>query len=190
MPQAPRIVLASTSPARASILAATGIRFDVAAPGVDEPLDGDPVSVAERLARAKAEAIAPRFADAIVIGADQVLSFARRAWGKPADRNQARSQLAMLRGSTHELITGVCLVTHGAARVEHDVARLEMRPLTDEEIERYLDTAEWEGCAGAYRIEGRGIFLFSRVEGDFTGIRGLPMVRLGRMLREAGVPLP
>jgi nucleoside triphosphate pyrophosphatase len=184
------IVLASTSPARQALLAAAGIPFEAVAPGVEESANGDPVSVAEHLARAKAEAVAAKRREAIVVGSDQVLSFGGRAYGKPANRAAARGQLAMLSGARHELVTAVCVVSPRGTEVAHDVARLEMRALTDGEIDRYLETGEWQGCAGGYRIEGRGILLFSRVEGDFTGIRGLPMLLVGRMLRAAGATLP
>lgn len=153
-----------------------------------QPLNA--VELAVRLARAKAESVAATRAGVLVIGADQVVSFRGQVFGKPEDADRARAQLAKLAGSTHELITGVATCLAGETRVEHDVARLTLRSLSDAEIERYLGTGEWQGCAGGYRIEGRGITLFSRVEGDFTGIQGLPMLLLCRMLRDRGVPLP
>jgi septum formation protein len=185
-----KIILASTSPARRELLAACGIPFEVVAPRVEESTGADAVILAEELARAKALAVARSHPNDLIIGADQVLSCQGRLFGKPADRGAARAELEALSGAKHELITAVAVAVGGGIRAAHARATLEMRRLSGEEIERYLETGEWQGCAGAYRIEGRGILLFERVEGDFTGIRGLPMILLGAMLREAGVSLP
>lgn len=181
-----RLVLASTSPARQALLGAAGFDFEAVDPGVAEALDGEAAAVAERLARLKAEAVARTHPDAVVVGADQVLSVGGRLDGKPADRTAARNQLRRLRGAMHDLVTGVAVAARGQIASAHHVARLTMHDLADAEIERYLDTGEWQGSAGAYRIEGRGILLFARVEGDFTAIRGLPMVHLGNLLRGVG----
>jgi septum formation protein len=185
-----RIILASTSPARAELLTAAGIAHETMAPNVEETLDGEPLLVAQRLARSKAEAVASSNPDAIVIGADQVLSLEGKAHGKPKDAAAARRQLSALSGRTHELITAITVIRGSEARADHEIARLEMRALEAAAIDRYLDTGEWRGCAGSYRIEGRGIALFSRVAGDFTAIRGLPMIRLCLLLRTFGVALP
>ncbi len=182
------MILASSSPHRRELLSAAGVRFDVVAPAVPEARDGDPMRLAARNAEAKARAV--RSPDAIVIAADQVLSVDGRPHGKPAEREAARAILAMLAGRSHELVTAVAVAARGRVRVEEAVARLTMRPLDEREIDRYLDTGEWEGCAGAYRIEGRGVWLFSDIEGDITGVRGLPLLLLGRMLREEGLLLP
>jgi septum formation protein len=139
------------------------------------------------LALGKARAVARRFPEALVIGADQVAAFNGQVWSKPADEAGAREQLTQLSGHTHELVTGVALVGPGLERLEHERVALTMFPLSDAEIAGYLATREWEGCAGSYRIESRGLALFSRVEGDLNTVRGLPMTLLVRMLREAGV---
>jgi septum formation protein len=185
-----RIILASTSPARTKLLEEAGIAHEIVAPKVDEDLEGEPLYVAQRLARAKAEAVAAANPDALVIGADQVLRLDGKAHGKPGDLAAARRQLTSLAGRAHELVTAVAVVHRSATRTDHDVARLEMRALEPAEVERYLATQEWEGCAGSYRIEGRGITLFSRIDGDFTTIRGLPMIQLCQILRSFGVALP
>jgi septum formation protein len=108
------------------------------------------------------------------------------ALGKPADRDAAREQLRRLAGRIHELVTGLCLLGPGLREAQVDVARLTVFPLEEDEIERYLDLGEWEGCAGAYRVEGAGQALFSDIEGDRTAVMGLPMIRLVRALRRAG----
>lgn len=185
-----RIILASTSPARTELLTAAGIPHQVTAPNVSEDLNGEPLQIAQRLARAKAESVALAHPEALVIGADQVVSLDGVAYGKPDDVRAARRQLSMLAGRMHELITAVAVANRSETRTDHEIARLEMRALDAGEIERYLATNEWIGCAGSYRIEGRGIALFSSIEGDFTAIRGLPMIRLSELLRRFGVPLP
>lgn len=139
------------------------------------------------LAERKARAVHARSPRALVIGADQLVALAGQPLGKPADAQAAYAQLVSLRGRQHEIHTAVCVVGPGFLEVEVDVARLTVLPLTDAEAQAYVATGEWQGCAGGYRIEGRGQALFSRVEGDRTAIQGLPMQRLLRLLREAGV---
>src|SRR5207248_2721054 len=99
----------------------------------------------------------------------------------------ARRQLTQLSGKSHQLVTGVALLGPGVRRVEHDAVTLTLYALSRDEISGYLATREWEGCAGGYRVEARGQALFSRIEGDLTSVRGLPMLLVVRMLREAGV---
>ena len=183
------LLLASTSSARRALLDALGLPYRAVAPDYVERLDAavDPAELVRTLALGKARAVAAQYPNARVIGADQVMVFEGKVWGKPADESAARAQLRRLSGHTHRLLTGVAVLSSGVERVEHDEARLTAFDLDQEEIEAYLATHEWEGCAGSYRIEGRGLGLFSEVAGDLNTIRGLPMTRLVRMLRDAGV---
>lgn len=185
------LILASTSSARVELLRSLGLPFQAVAPGVDEEVpEGTPVQrTVELLAERKARAVAERFPQALVIGADQLVCVDQKPLGKPADREAARRQLQLLSGRTHELMTGLCVVGPGYYCCEVDVARLELYALSSQELERYLDLEEWRGCAGGYRVEGAGQGLFSSLEGDRTSVQGLPMVRLVRMLRAAGVEL-
>ena len=164
------------------------IPFRFEAPGVEEGVPpGTPVRRAvELLAERKARAVLERNPRAWVIGADQLASLEGQALGKPANRDAARDQLRRLAGRTHEIVTGLCLLGAGLREVQVDIARLTVFPLLEEEIERYLDLGEWEGCAGAYRVEGAGQALFSDIQGDRTAVMGLPMIRLVRALRRAG----
>jgi septum formation protein len=107
--------------------------------------------------------------------------------GKPASAREAHTQLALLRGQQHEILTGVCVVGPGYLATEVDVARLTVADLSDDEVAAYVALGEWQGCAGGYRVEGRGQALFARIEGDRTAVQGLPMQRVVRLLREAGV---
>lgn len=184
------IVLASTSPTRRAMLARAGLSFESVAPGVDETLarHGSPVEQCRALARLKAEAVFARRPDAIVIGSDQVLAFAGEVWGKPRNAAVARHQLRRLSGRTHSLLTGLAILApERPPVVEHVVTRLQMFSLDEDEIENYVRTGEWEGCAGGYRVEGRGIALFAAIEGDWTNVLGLPMHLLMRRLRALGV---
>jgi septum formation protein len=183
------LLLASTSPARQVLLTTLGVPFRAVAPQVDEEVDeSTPVRHAVALlAERKARAVFNRDSHALVIGADQLVSLDGRALGKPPDAAAARAQLSSLRGRTHEIITGLCVVGPAFVVTEVDVARLTVLPLTDDEVERYVATGEWKGCAGAYRVEARGQAIFARIDGDRTSIQGLPMQRVVRVLREAGV---
>lgn len=183
------LLLASTSPARRVLFSSLGLPFRSIAPEVGEHVpDGTPVPQAVALlADRKARAVLSRFPQALVVGADQLVSIDGVALGKPDSEPAAAVQLAALSGRAHDIVTGVCVAGPGYLVTEVDTARLHMRPLTQEEQRGYLTTGEWKGCAGGYRIESRGQALFSRIEGDRTSIQGLPMPRVIRLLREAGV---
>lgn len=186
------VILASTSPARRALLAAVGLPHGAEGPGVDEdvPPGLPPGEVARTLALRKATAVAARHPDAIVVGADQVLELDGRPFGKPADEGEALAGLRRLSGRAHSLVTGLAVLAPGAAPiVEEERTVLHVRALTDDELHRYVSTGEWQGCAGGYRVEGRGLALFERIEGDYTNVLGLPMPRLLGHLRRLGVPI-
>lgn len=186
-----RLFLASTSPARRALLDALGVPYAAEAPAVDEDVpEGTAVEDAVRmLALRKARAVAARHPDDLVLAADQLAEVHGRALGKPGSREVARAQLEALLGRAHRLLTAVALVGGGAEELELDAVTLRFHPLTPEELERYLDTGEWHGCAGGYRIEGRGQALVAGLEGDRTSVQGLPMLPVVRMLRARGFPL-
>jgi septum formation protein len=140
------------------------------------------------LAERKARAVYQRFPGSLVIGSDQLAVVEGRSLGKPANRAAARRQLKLLRDHPHQITTGVCLIgDHWVARAV-EIARIRFHPITDAELERYLDLEEWRGCAGGYRVEAAGQALFASLVGDRTGVQGLPLVRLVAMLRQAGLP--
>jgi septum formation protein len=183
------LLLASTSAARRALMDGLGLPYRAVAPGVDEVVpEGTPVAQAVALlAERKARAVLAQHRQALVIGADQLVSLDGRALGKPADAAAATRQLQALRGRTHAIYTALCVVGPGFLLNEVDVARLTVAKLTDEEVAAYVATGEWQGCAGGYRVEGRGQALFERIDGDRAAIQGLPMQRLVRALKEAGV---
>ncbi|MCX7685348.1 MAG: Maf family nucleotide pyrophosphatase [Acetobacteraceae bacterium] len=194
----PPLILASGSATRAALLRAAGLSFTVMPPAVDEAAIKQaakaeaipPRDAAVMLAEAKAERISRRHPEALVIGADQLLVCEGEWFDKPADARAAEAQLARLSGRVHELVTAV--VCHrGGLRVWQHVAapRLAMRALRPEVIAEYV-AAEGDAVTrsvGAYRVEGLGLRLFRRIEGEHTGILGLPMLPLLGFLRQHGV---
>jgi len=173
------------------LLGALGLPFTTVAPGVDEsPIPGASLEeVVRTLAERKARAVAARFPEALVLGADQLGEVEGVVLGKPASREEARLQLRALAGRPHRLLCAVCLLGGGEEETVVEEARLTLFPLSDRELQAYLDTEEWEGCAGGYRIEGRGQALMERIEGDRTCIQGLPMQAVVRLLRGRGLGL-
>ena len=192
----PRLVLASQSAARAGLMQAAGLRFEARPARVDEAAvkeacraEGlDASEAASTLAEMKAARV--RDPDALVIGADQLLVCEGAWFDKPADLDGARAQLQALRGRRHTLVTAVvCL--RGGQTVWHHVAvpALTMRGFSETALDAYL-AVEGEAllsCVGAYRIEGAGIHLFDRIEGEYSAILGLPMLPLLGFLRQHGV---
>jgi septum formation protein len=187
------LILASSSKARQEILQSLGVSFRVEPPTYDEkPLAGVTTGdLAETLALGKARSVSSRFPDKLVLGADQVLAVDGVLLRKPRDAAAAEAQLTALNGKQHMLVTGIALVcekTH-ALRISNEATRLTMRHLGPAEIKAYVATGEWKGCVGSYRVEGQGLKLFERIEGDLTNARGLPAIRLCSALRSLGVEL-
>lgn len=191
----PTLVLASTSPYRRRLLERLGVPFEVAAPDVDEralSADGTPPGeLAERLARAKARAVAWSRQGAAVLGSDQVCSCDGRILHKPGTADGAVAQLSRLQGRSHQLCTAVAIVHAGRETAWIDRTTLVMRPLTDAQIRRYVARDEPLDCAGSYKLEEAGIALFDRIETqDHTAITGLPLLRLTRELVALGFDVP
>ncbi len=194
----PAVVLASQSKTRRQLLVNAGITVTQDAGHVDEEeikramhaAGASAEDTAERLAELKALRVAGRHPGAIVLGTDQMLDCNGVWFDKAADRAQAAAHLAALSGKTHRLVSAV-VATQNGARIWHHVgvARLTMRPLSSEFIERYLDAIDETALAsvGVYQIEGLGVQLFSRIDGDYFTILGLPLLPLLGFLREHGV---
>ena len=190
-----RLILASTSPYRRELLARLQIPFETAAPETDEsPLPGEtPVATAERLAEAKARAVAPLYPDSLVIGSDQVAHMGERRFGKPGTRANAITQLRIMSGKSVVFHTGLCLLNTASGRVHLRGIPTEVRfrELSDDEINRYLDKEDALNCAGSARSEGLGIALMEYMRGDDpNALIGLPLIVLCEMLRAEGVALP
>lgn len=189
------LVLGSTSPYRRELLSRLGLAFDVASPDVDEtPRSGEsPRDLACRLALAKARAVADRFAQAVVIGSDQVADLAGEPLGKPGDHARATRQLRRMRGQTVVFQTAVAVICRATGFEALDLApvRVRFRDLDDAEIERYLLREQPYDCAGSAKSEGLGIALLESIDSDDpTALVGLPLIRTCRMLRAAGIVVP
>ena len=190
----PRLVLASTSPYRRELLARLRLPFDTVRPEVDEaPLAGEaPGPLAERLAAAKAEAVAATAGDAWVLGSDQAADLDGQPLGKSGGRAAAIEQLRAMSGRSVVFHTAVCLARSGAASLAAvDRTRVRFRTLAGDEIERYVDAEQPFDCAGSFKCEGLGIALFEAIENrDPTALVGLPLVATAGLLRRAGFMLP
>ena len=194
MPTHPPLVLASTSPYRRELLQRLCLPFDVIAPQVDEtPQSGERAAhLAQRLALAKARAVAANTPHAVVIGSDQVADLDGEALGKPGTHERAVEQLRKMRGKVVVFQTAVAVVCveTGFEQVDLAPVRVTFRQLSDGEIETYLLAEKPYDCAGSARSEGLGIALLEKIDNDDpSALVGLPLIRTARMLRAAGVKL-
>lgn len=194
-PVVARLVLASTSIYRRQLLERLRIPFTVHSPGVDEAaLPGeDAISLVHRLAKLKAEAVAVRYPDSVVIGSDQVAVRGATILGKPGSSEAAIAQLRAASGSQIVFQTAVHVLMPQQQRHEAhvDATLVKFRPLSDDEIVRYVAAEQPLDCAGAFKAEALGITLFERIDSqDPTALTGLPLIWLSGALRRAGFPLP
>lgn len=168
------LVLASTSPQRRAILEQLRITFTAASPRYVEhdPPNADPVALVRDHAEGKARSV--HLEGSVTLGVDTTVHLDGRVYGKPADRGDARTMLGELAGHTHAVLSGLCLLGDGFAVVEHEVTLVTFRAVADAELEIYLDSAEWEGRAGGYAIQGLGARLVARIDGDYLNVVGLP----------------
>ncbi len=192
----PEIILASSSIYRQQLLQQIGLEFQAISPDIDEAivqkdLSLKPIQIAELLAKQKAKKVADSHPESIVIGSDQVVEIDGKTIGKPGSREKNIELIKRLGGKTHLLITAVCISHQQASYAFTDQTRLTMRPLTDAEVTRYVDSDQAFNCAGGYRWEAAGITLFEKIETeDHTAILGLPLVRLVTVLRSLGIAIP
>jgi len=189
------LLLASQSSARRMLLAAAGVPVEVRPANLDERrLEAGAIAqsaglMAALLAREKAVAVERDFPGRLTLGADQILALGAQCFSKPADRNAAREQLHLLCGRTHELHSAIAFVRNGKVLFEHvGLARLTMRSFSEAFLDHYLDAIEAAAIAsvGAYQIEGMGVQLFERIEGDYFTVLGLPLLQALEFLRRIG----
>ena len=171
------LLLASTSPRRREILEQLRIPFDVIAPRYEETED-DPVAHA----LGKARSVLAEAEGRPVLGCDTEVVCDGRVFGKPPGPEAAEEMLESLAGRTHEVVSGLALITPMWEEVRHEVTRVTFRGLTPRDLARYVASGEWEGRAGGYAIQGEGAALVERIEGDYLNIVGMPVTRLVELL--------
>jgi septum formation protein len=184
-PPAPPLLLASRSPQRRAILEQLAIPFEAVVPQYDEELTGaDPAAEVERHAQGKARAVAGIAGDRPVLGVDTEVVLDGRVYGKPGDEAEAEAMLEELSGQTHEVVSGLCLLTPAWEELGHAVTRVTFRALTPRELGLYVVSEEWRERAGGYAIQGLGAALVERIDGDYLNVVGLPTALLVRLLAE------
>ena len=185
VPPAPPLLLASRSPQRRAILEQLGVPFEVVLPQFEEAVGGDdPSETVRENARGKARSVAGVAAERPVLGVDTEVVVEGRVFGKPGNASEAEAMLEALAGRTHDVVSGLCVVTPGWEVLDHEVTRVTFRPLTPRDLARYVSSGEWEGRAGAFAFQGLGAGLVERFEGDYLNVVGLPAALLVRLLAE------
>jgi len=182
------LILASASPRRKELLARLGVEFDVMVADIDEtPLTGEsPLAMTERLAEAKAQAVACTQNEAVwVLGSDTTVALGERIFGKPASRQEAIDTLTLLSGSTHLVISSVCLVGAGQTLNSSVISQVRFGPLSRTQISSYCDTDEPYDKAGSYGIQGRAGAFVEHIDGDYSAIVGLPLWATSQLLLKA-----
>ena len=187
----PNLILASGSAFKRQLMARLDVPFEAIDADIDERAHHHtaPLELARALARAKALALRSTHPEAAILGCDQVISLGSEVLHKPGDHARACAQLRRLQGRTHDLICAICLsMPTGELFEAHAHYLMDMRPLSDVQIERYVSQDEPFGCAGSYKIEQNGVRLFRAMRGDdYTAIVGLPLTRVMDVLEDAGL---
>lgn len=186
-----KLILASQSPRRRELLERMGLsQFEIRPAVGEEHADSDltPAQLVEELSRQKAAEVSQTAeADDLILAADTVVAADGRVLGKPHSREEAVEMLRFLSGRTHTVYTGVTVQQGTHALTQHEATDVLFRPLTEAEIQAYVDTGEPMDKAGSYGIQGRGCVLVKGIRGDYYNVMGLPVCRLALMLREFGV---
>ena len=184
-PPAPPLLLASRSPQRRAILEQLGIPFEAVVPQYEEELTGaEPVAEVERRAQGKAWSVAGVAGERPILGVDTEVVLDGCVYGKPADEGEAEAMLEALSGQTHEVVSGLCLLTAAWEELHNVVTRVSFRDLTPRELGLYVVSEEWRDRAGGYAIQGLGAALVERIEGDYLNVVGLPAALLVNRLAE------
>ncbi|MFD0871229.1 Maf-like protein [Chlamydia abortus] len=187
---ASRLILASTSPRRQELIRALGLPYEIVASEADETVADHltPAEIVETLSERKARAVYERVPSypgrQIIVGSDTIVVYNGEPLGKPADREDARRMLSMLQGNTHHVFTGITCIEAGSGRslTAHRMTRVTMKPLSERQIDRYIETGEPMDKAGAYAIQGLGATMVEAIEGDYFNVVGLSLNLLADML--------
>ncbi len=185
------IILASASPRRRELLEKIGLKFEVAPSGDEEKiaLGPEPLELAKRMSLAKAESVAQKYENAIIIAADTFVVFKNKILGKPHSEVEARKMLQTLSGKTHSVVTGFTIIDTEKHKILSRAikTRVFFRKLTTEEIDAYVRSGEPLDKAGAYAIQGLGALFVKKIEDDYFNVIGLPLSALTEALKEFGV---
>jgi septum formation protein len=189
VPPAPPILLASISPQRREILRQLEIPFVAVEPlykesPANEQKGSDPLLVVTEHARGKARSVADTAGERPVLGVDTAVVVDGEVLGKPADAAEAEAMLERLSGRTHEVVSGLCLLTRAWEEVHHESTLVTFRPLDARDLAHYVASREWQHRAGGYAIQGLGASLVERIEGDYLNVVGLPAALLVRLLAQ------
>ncbi len=183
-----QIILASGSPRRKELLEKAGLEFIVDPSSYEEELDSnlEPNELVKQLSLGKANDIASRHENAVIIGADTIIVFEGKILGKPKDENDARETLSRLSGQVHSVITGFTLIDTGTGKIlsKSVETKVYFKELTPQEIDDYVKSGEPLDKAGSYAIQGLGAKLVDEIEGDFDNVVGLPINEVVKSLKE------
>lgn len=188
MAQTPRLILASASPRRRELLTQAGLQFEVVPAHIDETRQEHegPAAYVRRLAQEKARAVHALHPEALVLGADTTVEVGGRALEKPLDRADAEGMLRELSGRSHQVHTGLVLLSSEASRTHLETTSVTFSAIDEAELAQYLDSSEPYDKAGAYGIQGYAARWIPRIEGDYFNVMGLPLAATMRLLRELG----
>lgn len=180
-----QLILASQSPRRKALMELFPMPVQIRVADIDESMDPakPPFEEVARVSLAKARAISREKTD-VVVAADTIVVCQGQVLGKPADPEQAKQMLRLLSGRSHQVMTGLCVLQGERQRVVTEVTEVFFRPLTEQEIEDYVRSGEPMDKAGAYGIQGKGALFVPQIVGDYYNVMGLPVCRLGQILRE------
>jgi septum formation protein len=182
-----KLILASGSPRRKELLTAVGWEFEAITAGIDESLrpGEDPATYVQRLAKSKAEAVAAKLRDGLVLGADTTVVVDDQILGQPIDDQDAKRMLQLLNGKWHEVLTGVAVGRVGGEwRVDYETTHVRFAGMTDSEMDWYISTGEARGKAGAYGIQGAAGLFIEEIDGDYFNIVGLPIRLVYELARQ------
>ncbi|WP_027409463.1 Maf family protein [Anoxybacteroides tepidamans] len=183
-----KLILASSSPRRKQLLEMANLHFDVLVSDIDEQIQQNetPEQIVQSLAYQKAKAVQAAHSDAYIIGADTVVVYNGSVLGKPKTKEEAADMLRMLSGKTHQVYTGVAIVSPEKEAVFAERTEVTFWDLTETDIYEYIETGEPMDKAGAYGIQGKGALFVKRIEGDYFSVVGLPLSRTIRELKKLG----
>lgn len=181
-----RVLLASESVRRRELMNISGIPFFVTSPRIDETFDSS-LKIEDavmKLAKEKAQAVFQNYENELIVAADTIVYVDNEILGKPKDADDARRMLKLLSGKTHQVITGVAILSKEVDKTFYEMTKVTFGKLSEEDIEWYIKSKEYYDKAGSYAIQGKGMMLVERIEGDYTNVVGLPMHHLLQELKK------